>query len=60
MCFLCERGVRIFNSTSARKSIEAGTLDDASWLQPDAHYWTKRKPMWIELPDNIRCYSDFE
>lgn len=58
-CAFCpDCGVRIFNTTSARKSIKAGTLDDTSWLQPDAHYWTKRKQQWIALPDDIPCYAD--
>lgn len=60
-CAFCpDCGVRIYNTTGPRKSIKAGTLDDTSWLQPDAHYWTKRKQKWIALPDDVPCYVDFK
>ena len=53
-------GVRIYNATSVLKSIKPGTLDDVSWLRPDAHYWTKRRQQWTSLPDDIPCYADVE
>ena len=58
-CAFCpECGVRIYNTTSALMSIKPGTLDDTSWLTPDAHYWTKRKQEWTQLPDDIPCYDE--
>ena len=60
-CAFCPRcGVRIYNQTSALFSIKAGTLDDTSWLVPDAHYWTKRKQAWTALPDDLPCYETHE
>jgi hypothetical protein len=39
-------------------SIKAGTLDDTSNFSPDAHYWTKRKQLWVEIPKGARCFTD--
>jgi len=58
-CAFCpECGVRIYNMTSALMAVKPGTLDDTSWLTPDAHYWTKRKQEWTRLPDNVPCYEE--
>lgn len=57
-CAFCPRcGVRIYNATSALMALKAGTLDDTSWLQPDAHYWTSRKQHWTSLPDDLPCFD---
>lgn len=57
-CVFCpDCGVRIYNQTSAMCSLKAGTLDDTSWLVPDAHYWTKRKQPWVELADGLPCFE---
>lgn len=58
-CAFCpDCGVRIYNATSARKSIKAGTLDDVSRLQPRAHFWTGRKQPWTVLPTDLPCYDE--
>ena len=58
-CAFCGNcGVRIYNETSALKSIKPGTLDDTSWLTPDAHYWTRSKQQWTPLPGDVPCYDD--
>ncbi|MEM7017647.1 MAG: GFA family protein [Pseudomonadota bacterium] len=60
-CAFCgDCGVRIYNATSALKSIKAGTLDDTAWLAPDAHYWTKNKQPWVGLPGDVPCYDDYQ
>jgi hypothetical protein len=57
-CAFCpDCGVRIYNQTSALSSVKAGTLDDASWLAPDAHYWISRKQPWTTLPDDVPCFE---
>jgi hypothetical protein len=56
-CAFCpECGVRIYNATSALMAIKAGTLDDTTWLQPDAHYWTQSKQPWTPLPPDTPAY----
>lgn len=38
-------------------SMKAGSLDDASWLQPTCHLWTKRKQPWVRVSeDQDKCY----
>jgi hypothetical protein len=32
------------------RRVRAGTLDDTSWLRPTAHFWTRTKQPWVELP----------
>ena len=58
-CAFCpECGTRIYHQTSNGMSIKAGTLDDTSWLKPDAHYWTKRKQSWVVVPESVPQISD--
>ena len=58
-CSFCPScGTRIHHSTGERISLKAGTLDDTSWLDPDAHYWTKYKQPWVELPSDLPCIED--
>ena len=58
-CAFCpDCGTRIYHHTENHLSIKAGTLDDTSWLQPDSHYWTKRKQEWIVIPDSIPHFVD--
>ncbi len=60
-CAFCpDCGVRIYNTTRALMAVKAGTLDDTTWLEPDAHYWTKRKQPWVPLPDDLPCFDEFE
>jgi hypothetical protein len=60
-CAFCsECGVRIYNTTSALMAVTAGTLDNTSWLNPDAPYWTKKRQSWVPLPDDIPCFKEFE
>jgi len=33
--------------------VRAGTLDDASWVEPDIHIYTRSKLPWVELPASV-------
>jgi hypothetical protein len=33
--------------------IKAGTLDDASWLEPQLHAWTDSAQPWVELGEDV-------
>jgi hypothetical protein len=37
----------------AIRAVRAGTLDDTSWLQPAAHFWTRSAHPWIALPEGV-------
>jgi hypothetical protein len=53
-CYFCpDCGTRIYHQTENGISVKAGTLDDTSWMRPDAHYWTKRKQPWVVIPDGV-------
>jgi hypothetical protein len=59
-CAFCPGcGTRIYHRVlDAVLSVKPGTLDDTSWLSPQAHYWTKRKQPWLPIPDGARCFED--
>lgn len=58
-CAFCpECGTRIYHQTVNGMSLKAGTLDDTSWLRPDAHYWTMRKHPWVTIAEGVRKFSD--
>ena len=58
-CAFCpECGTRIYHQTVNGMSVKAGTLDDTSWLQPDANYWTMRKQPWVIITEEVRQFSD--
>jgi hypothetical protein len=59
-CAFCPScGTRIYHQVvDAVLSIKPGTLDDTAWLAPDAHYWTKRKQPWVQIPEGTRCSPD--
>jgi hypothetical protein len=57
-CAFCEScGTRIYHQGKWGMSIKAGTLDDTSGFSPDAHYWTKRKQAWFQVPEGVRCFA---
>jgi hypothetical protein len=39
------------------RTVRAGTLDDASWLRPTVHFWTRSKQPWVTLPEGGRSYE---
>ena len=55
--FCPDCGCRIYHKNEARPgkiSIRAGTLDDTSGLQPQAHIWTKSKQPWVVIPEGVK------
>ena len=59
-CTFCPGcGTRIYHQVVDEVLVvKAGTLDDTSWLNPSAHYWTKRKQPWVLIPPGVRCIED--
>ena len=33
------------------QSLDAGTLDDTSWLRPAAHIWNRSAQPWMQFPE---------
>jgi hypothetical protein len=51
-----ECGTCIFGEIAAMPEVlalQAGTLDDTSWLEPIAHIWTRSAQPWVEIPTNV-------
>jgi hypothetical protein len=38
-------------------ALQAGTLDDTSWLDPIAHIWTSSAQPWVEIPTDVLLYE---
>jgi hypothetical protein len=39
------------------RRVQAGTLDDISWLRPTTHFWTRSKQPWITLPEGDQIFE---
>ena len=57
--FCPECGVRIVHGTagSSMVNIKAGTLDDASWLVPAGHIWTRSKQAFFRIGEGELDYD---
>lgn len=54
--FCAKCGSPIFSEVSATPTMDwlkAGTLDDASWLQPQVNIWCDSAQPWVRLSDAI-------
>ncbi|WP_273505486.1 GFA family protein [Fulvimarina manganoxydans] len=54
-------GVRILHRSDARPgnvNVKAGTLDDASWLKPAGHSWTRSKRSFVAIPADDLAYAE--
>ena len=38
--------------------VRPGTLDDTTWIKPQAHVWTKEKQNWVEIPEDVPSFED--
>ena len=53
-CPRCGSGVYLeCDSDPGYVFVKVGTLDDASWLEPDMHIFTAAKQPWVELGDQL-------
>ncbi|MEP0067943.1 GFA family protein [Pyruvatibacter sp.] len=58
-CAFCPKcGSRIYHQVGNGMSIKAGTLKDTSDLMPDAHYWTRSKQPWVNIPPDAVQFED--
>jgi hypothetical protein len=59
-CAFCPGcGTRIYHrGMEAVLSIKPGTLDDTSWLEPEAHYWTRSRQPWVPIPQDAQRFDD--
>ena len=38
-------------------ALKVSSLDDSSWIQPQAHLWTIRKQPWLKINDDLPKYE---
>ena len=37
--------------------LRAGTLDESEHVMPDAHFFTRSKHPWIQIPESVRSFE---
>jgi len=52
-CPACQVALFSEYSRPEVRFVRAGTLDDASWVEPDIHIYTRSKLPWVELPASV-------
>jgi len=57
--FCPDCGVRVIHGTAgaAMVNLKAGTLDDASWLVPAGHIWTRSRQAFVWIGDDELAYE---
>jgi hypothetical protein len=58
--FCSECGTPVLNKPHSFPEIIAlkvSSIDDPSWVQPQAHLWTMRKQPWLKLNDDLPQYE---
>ena len=50
-CRRCKSRVGGPSSRPGISSVDGGSLDDTSWLEPAGHIWTRSAQPWIRLPN---------
>lgn len=56
--FCPDCGNRIYNAPGyieGRVVLKPGTLDDTSWVRPQAFIWMKSSQGWVPVPEGVRC-----
>jgi hypothetical protein len=61
-CWFCgDCGTRLYHvpggAAYPNRNIKPGTLDDASWLVPTTHFWTRSAQNWMVIPDNAERHE---
>ena len=41
----------------AVRTVRGGTLDDASWLVPSIHFWTRSAHPWVRIPEDAIAFE---
>jgi hypothetical protein len=61
-CWFCQAcGTRLYHlpggAAYPNRNIKPGTLDDASWLVPTIHFWTRSAQPWVRIPEDTVRYE---
>jgi hypothetical protein len=58
--FCGDCGGRAFGQRAIRPDVvivRAGTLDDTSWVRPNAHVFLQSAQAWERVPNNMECFE---
>lgn len=58
--FCPDCGTRIYHTVAMRPgtvSVKPGTLDDAGWLKPEMHVWTRSRQPCVAVPEGVESYD---
>jgi hypothetical protein len=55
--WICGDAKEDLTTKLVRRTIRGGTLDDRSWLKPDAHIWARSAQPWVTLPNNLPVHQ---
>jgi len=58
VCPLCS--IRLWSEPPHRPGlavVRPGTLDDTSWIRPQAHLWTRSAQPWVAIPEGVPRYE---
>jgi len=54
--FCSDSGTRLYHVPGGAAypncNVKPGTLDDASWLNPTIHFWTRSAQAWVVIPED--------
>ncbi|WP_456237067.1 GFA family protein [Belnapia mucosa] len=62
-CWFCpDCGTRLYHDPGGElgrehRNLKPGTLDDATWLPPVAHFFTRSMQPWVAIPDDALRYE---
>lgn len=57
-CSRCSTRLWGASSVSGLAVVQAGTLDDTSWLRPVGHIWTRSAQPWVHIPSNSLSFTE--
>lgn len=58
--FCAECGAQLYSEVGIMpgvRFVKSGSLDDASWMSPQAAYWCDSLEPWVELPDGVTRHA---
>ena len=58
-CPTCRVAVFSTYTRATIRFVRAGTLDDASSVEPDVHIYTRSKVPWVELPESVPAFPAY-
>jgi len=52
-CPRCQGPIGGLPTGTGIQSIDGGTFDDTSWIEPAGHIWVRSAQPWVRIPDDV-------